>query len=155
MTSRALIALLLVLLSHLPACAETLVVITKENAIRKDCRFFAPVLIKVKSDDRLELVSTEGDWYRVGFKGTKGCIHKSAVEKKTFRLSGLAGSGGQATSDEVALAGKGFNPQVEKSYRGKNPESDRQFRKLDEIEGHETPDEDLRRFITDGGLVQP
>jgi hypothetical protein len=133
--------------------AETANVITKENAIRKDCKFFSPVRAKVKYEDELEILSRKGDWFLVKFGRTKGCIHKSAIEKKEFSLSGLLGSGGDASSDEVALAGKGFNPQVESSYKKKHP--DLNFGLVDEIEGYTVLDEKLKNFIKKGGLKLP
>ena len=133
--------------------ADTVRVITRENAIRSDCRFFAPVKAKVRYHDQLTVFGKSGDWYRVGFKGIKGCIHKSAVEEKGFRLGSLAGTGGKASSDEVSLAGKGFNPQVESSYKGKHPELD--FRTVDVIEGYKVPTEELDEFLRSGGLTEP
>ncbi|MGE5894193.1 MAG: hypothetical protein ACM34I_09080 [bacterium] len=144
-------ALVLAFLMASPLFAETARVVTRENAIRESCRFFAPVKAKVRYNDAVAILSREGDWYRVRFKGTTGCIHKSALEEKKFSLSGLRGSKPSAASqDEVALAGKGFNPQVEKSYRGKNPDLD--FRAVDLIEAYDVPDSKLMEFMKEGGL---
>ncbi len=41
---------------------------------------------------RLDLLSPSGDWFRARFKGTEGCIHKSAVLKTNVSLSGLKGA---------------------------------------------------------------
>ncbi len=134
--------------------AEMAKVITKENAIRKDCKFFSSVKAKVKYEDDLEILSQEGDWFKVKFGKTKGCIHKSAIEKKEFSLAGLLGSSSEDTSsDEVALAGKGFNPQVESSYKKKHP--DLNFGLVDEIEGYTVSDKRLKSFIKKGGLTLP
>ena len=134
--------------------AEKAKVITKENAIRKDCKFFSTVKTKVKYEDDLEIISQEGDWFKVKFGKTKGCIHKSAIEKKKFSLTGLLGSGSEDTSsDEVALAGKGFNPQVESSYKKKHP--DLNFGLVDEIESYTVSDKRLKNFIKKGGLTLP
>ncbi|MBI4684946.1 MAG: hypothetical protein HY755_07080 [Nitrospirae bacterium] len=136
------------------AYAETLKVITKENAIREECRFFSPVRIKVYYNDTVEAVSKEGDWFKVKYKGIKGCIHKSAVEEKTFRLTGLLGSQSKtASEDEVSLAGKGFNPQVENSYKDRHPELD--FRVVDSIGEYRISEESLRNFIKNGELNLP
>jgi len=62
--------------------AETVTVITKDNAIREYAKFFAPVKANVKYNDRLEILATEGDWYRVRYGASDGYIHKSAVEKR-------------------------------------------------------------------------
>ncbi len=62
--------------------AETVTVITKDNAIREYAKFFAPVKANVKYNDRLEILATEGDWYKVKYGSSIGYIHKSAVEKR-------------------------------------------------------------------------
>lgn len=147
-------AMLICLFTALPAFGETGSVITKENAIREDCKFFSPVKAKVQYGDSLEIDSKEGDWLRVRHGDAKGCIHKSAVEEKRFSLPDLSGSSKrQATSDEVALAGKGFNPQVEDSYKKKYPELD--FNAVNGIEQYDVPEQDIRSFIEQGGLNLP
>ena len=133
--------------------ADTVRVVTRENAIRQDCRFVAPVKAKVRYGDQLAVVAKSGDWYRVTFKGAKGCIHRSAVEEKSVKLGRVSGKGGGATSDEVSLAGKGFNPQVESSYKGKHPELD--FSAVDVIEQYQVPPDTLQEFLKSGGLAVP
>lgn len=41
--------------------AETVTVITKQNAIRTSCQFFAPVKATVQYNDPLEVISKQGD----------------------------------------------------------------------------------------------
>ncbi|GBD98604.1 hypothetical protein BMS3Abin07_00628 [bacterium BMS3Abin07] len=136
------------------AYAETANVITRENAIRKECRFFSPIKAIVKYNDELQIISQEGDWFHVKFGNIAGCIHKSAIRKKSFSLSGLLGTEARAaSSNEVALAGKGFNPQVESSYKQKHPELD--FRTVDRIENYNVPGDKLKAFIKSGGLKLP
>lgn len=146
--------MLICLFTALPAFGETVSVITKDNAIREDCRFFTPVRAKVQYGDSLEIVSKEGDWLRVRHRDANGCIHKSAVEEKSFILPNLTGpSKRPATSDEVAIAGKGFNPQVEDSFKKKYPELD--FNAVNGIEQYDVPEQDIRLFIEQGGLNLP
>lgn len=136
------------------AAADTARVITKENAIRQDCKFFAPIKAKVRYNDLLTILAASGDWYKVSYKGVKGCIHKGALAQKSFSLAKLAGgTGGGASGDEVALAGKGFNPQVEASYKKGHPELD--FKLVDEIEGYQVAPDTLQEFMQNGGLTLP
>jgi hypothetical protein len=147
---------LLFVLAFCPAllCAETLSVVTKENALRADCSFLSSVRASLKYGEQLEVVSGEGDWFKVRYKNTKGCIHKSAVTDKKVSLSGMkASKSSSASEDEVALAGKGFNPQVEDSYKRKHSELD--FTKVDRIERFTIPEDELIIFIKNGGLDQP
>ncbi len=136
------------------AHADTMRVITKENTIRETCRFFAPVKGVVKYGDTLEIVSTEGDWFRVKFKGIAGCIHKGAVETRAVSsFQGIGSPKQGATEQEVALAGKGFNPQVENAFKAKHPEMN--FALVNAIEGYRVEEKRVFEFIRLGGLTQP
>jgi hypothetical protein len=150
-TTKAIITGIIFLqFSGVALAADTARVIVKENAIRQQCRFFSPVKVKIRLNDVLTITGKSGDWYKVTFKGVSGCVHKSAIEQKSFKLGSLLGSGKGTTQDEVSLAGKGFNPQVEASYKGSHPEAD--FRTVDTIEGFKVTNESLDAFLTSGGL---
>ena len=56
----------------------------------------------------------------------------------------------QSSSDEVALAGKGFTPEVETGYRSKHPEMD--FAQVDKVEGFKVDPATLQAFIKEGDL---
>lgn len=141
---------LVIALPSVSSSAETVRVVTKENAIREDCRFLAPVKNKVYYGDELEVSVKDGDWFRVKFRNVKGCINKNAVTDRIVALSDVSAKGHTASSNEVALAGKGFNPEVEKSYRGRHPELD--FNAVNSIEEYGISEEPLKIFITTGGL---
>ena len=133
--------------------AETVTVITKDNAIREYAKFFAPVKANVKYNDRLEILATEGDWYKVKYGSSTGYIHKSAVEKRVASSASYSGRRSSVSESEAALAGKGFNPQVEASYKKQHP--DMKFYLVDNIERYLVPDREVAQFITNGGLRQP
>jgi hypothetical protein len=148
-----LITILLCSLTCLSAAAETIQVTTRENAVRSECRFFAPVKLKVVLGDSLTVKGRKGDWYLVSAKGANGCIHKSAVEARSFASSGRGAATGGASADEVSLAGKGFNPQVEAGYRksGKNLN----YAAVDEIARISVSEKSLETFVLQGGLTPP
>jgi len=148
-----LIVILLCSLFCLPAAAENIKVSTRENAVRSDCRFFAPVKLKVSLGDSLAVTGRKGDWYLVNTKGVKGCIHKSAVESRSFAAAGRGAAAGDASTDEVSLAGKGFNPQVESGYRKKGKNLN--YAAVDEISRIQVGEKELEAFVQQGGLNQP
>ena len=148
-----IIVILLVSLSCLTAAAETVQVTTRENAVRGDCRFFAPVKLKVSLGDQLTVKGRKGDWYLVSAKGVNGCIHKSAVESRSFASSGRRAATGGASADEVSLAGKGFNPQVEAGYRKSGKGLN--YAAVDEIARTSVSETSLESFVLQGGLIQP
>lgn len=148
---RAFKTFIIIILLSIPVTAfsETLKVITKENVIRKENRFLSKILLQVRYGDEMEGIGRKGDWYRVKFKGKEGWIHKTAVESKKIGLGGILGSG-KTKHEEVALAGKGFNPEVEKSYRNKHPEA--KYHIVDKIEAIKLSEDDIASFIKKGNL---
>jgi hypothetical protein len=56
----------------------------------------------------------------------------------------------ETSSDEVALAGKGFTPEVESGYRSKHPEMD--FAQVDTVESFKVDPAALQAFIKEGDL---
>jgi len=146
--------LVLLALGAVSSYAETVRVTVRESAVRAECRFFAPVRAKVYNNDKLAVTAKKGDWYAVAVNGINGCIHKSAVQSKSYFFSGGTSSAkGGASEDEVSLAGKGFNPQVESAYRKQN--SDLDFKTVDTIQKYQVSDDSLKRFIEAGGLTSP
>ena len=55
-----------------------------------------------------------------------------------------------ATSDELALAGKGFNKQVEEQFSSDNPDAD--YAWIDWMEQVVVSQDEMRRFQEEGGL---
>lgn len=140
-------------MTGLSVAAESVRVTTRDNAVRAECRFFAPVKLKVSLGDRLTVKGRKGDWYLVSAKGVNGCIHKSAVEERSFAASGRGAAAGGAAADEVSLAGKGFNPQVEAGYRKSN--NNLNYAAVDEIVRIQVNEKSLETFVLQGGLIQP
>ena len=133
--------------------AEIARVVTKENAIREDCRFYSPVIAKVTLNDELEIIKTQGDWYKVGYQGSAGCIHESAIDKKYISLSSIDETNQTSTSVyEISLAGKGFL-NVEQNYKNRNPKAS--FAIVKEIEDFEISDQELTLFVQNGKLRLP
>ena len=136
------------------ALGATVQVITQEATIRKDKRFFAPVVARVAYGEAIQELERQGDWLRVRYKGKEGWIHKSAVQEQKFQLSSLATEKAQETSqEEVALAGKGFTPEVEKAFREKNPKM--RYDLVDRLQGYKVSEPQLQAFIRAGNLNEP
>ncbi len=102
--------------------AETLVVKVQSTILRSSPKFYASSVQALKAGDKLEKISAQEGWFQVKTAGgTVGWIHSSAVIVPKFDLmASRQGLQTQASSSEIALAGKGFNKQVEESYRAKN-----------------------------------
>jgi len=134
------------------AFATTVRVITQEAVIRKDKRFFASPIVRVPYGSGLEQMGREGDWLRVSYQGKEGWIHVSAVQEQ--KLSPAAGGKVQeASKDEVALAGKGFTPEVEKAFREKNPKM--RYDLVNQIQSKKVDEARLQAFVQSGNLKDP
>ena len=136
------------------AWAATFKVITQEAVIRKDKRFFAPPVIRAPYGEMIEELERQGDWLRVSYKGAEGWLHFGAVQEQKFRLSSFSGERAQeSTKEEIALAGKGFTPGVEKAFRDKN--SSMRYDLVNQIESFKINESQLLDFIRAGNLKEP
>jgi hypothetical protein len=100
--------------------------------------------------DQLKVVEVKGDWYKVE-GAASGWIHKTSVMEGKVELSTTPGGGGSGASrDEVELAGRGFTPEIEDTYRSSNPELD--FSHVDAIERTGIDPAELEAFVAEGGL---
>jgi len=118
------VLLTLLLIVAIGWAADTLVVKIQTTQLRKSPQYFSQGLAALKAGDRLEKISESSGWIQVKTSGgVVGWIHSSAVEVTKFNLLAMDKSmKTQATASEVALAGKGFNKQVEDKYKSKHTE---------------------------------
>ncbi len=142
--------LLIVLLAM---AADTVVVVKiQTTAIRQNPQFFAAVVVSLKAGDKLTKVGEANGWIQVRTQtGLVGWIHSSAVEVPKLNL--LASNDPmktQAKASEVALAGKGFNQQVEDSYKTKHGELN--FALVDRMLQIKIASSQLEAFLRQGRL---
>ena len=152
-----LLLLLLAALLCSPALAgaETMKVSQANQSLLSEPNFSGTPIAPVPTGAEVTVVTTSGDWLKVEYQGNTGWMHRGAFAQaetpKINPLGMLFGGGVQQTkSDEVALAGKGFTPEVEASYRQKHPEMN--FALVDQVEGFKVDSAKLQTFIKDGGL---
>lgn len=150
-------ALLAVLVQSLPADAQkTLSVQVREGQIRATPSFLGKMVAKVAYGDRVDLVEDRDAWKMVSIPGGKlqGWMHTSALTTKRVVLqAGQAGVQTGATRDELALAGKGFNEQVETAFRKENKNID--YTWVNRMEAFLVSQDQMRSFLARGNLVPP
>jgi SH3-like domain-containing protein len=124
--------MLLVAVTALPL-ADTMIVKVRTTYLRKNPQFYAQNVLILSAGERLEKVSEQDGWVQVKTaNGVVGWVHSSAVEVKKFNILALdKNMKTQASSSEVSLAGKGFNKQVEESYKAKHGEAN--FAEVDKM----------------------
>jgi uncharacterized protein YgiM (DUF1202 family) len=120
--------------------------------VQKTPSFIAPTAAKVVRGEQLTTTEEQKDWLKVTTKaGQTGWINRASVVDKAVALSTKpGGSKGSVSEDEVALAGRGFSPEVEAKYRSGHPELD--FSHIDKIEKLDVDGGDLSRFVAEGGI---
>lgn len=144
------ITVLAVVLSLLGAAAyaSTITVLVQRTALRKRPQSYAPSVGTARLGQKFEASGLEAGFY----KTPSGYIHASAVTKKKVKLGSADSVGGSASAEEVTLAGKGFNAQVEKSYGDKN--SSANFAAVNAMERRSVGEAELFAFLRAGGLLE-
>ena len=145
--------LIFLLVPALSFAGETVKVKVQKTSLFEQPNFLSKTVATLQFGDQLETEEVVKDWAKVKFGQQKGYVHQSAlsstkVDMKTLLFSSSSSSG--ASQDEVALAGKGFTPEVEKNYGKAHPEMN--YALVDEIERFTVDPNSLRTFIQKGGL---
>lgn len=132
--------------------AETLMVKVQTTYLRKDPQFYASTVAVLKAGEVVEKISASSGWYQVRTaNGAVGWLHSSAVQTGKFRLAAMDKSlRTQATADEIALAGKGFDKQVEENYKAQN--SGTNFAAVERMLRLQVSQDQLLKFLKEGKL---
>jgi len=135
----------------LSATPKSMSVTVRETQARATPSFLGPVLVILAYGDRVDVLEEQRDWIKVSLPGGKqGWVHRSALTEKRIALQ--AGSGPveeTASSSEVALAGKGFNKEVEAQYKAEN---DLDYTWVDRMEGFVVSPQQILTFVESGEL---
>ena len=151
---RLLPAVFLVFAAAALHAAETAYVQVRETQIRENPSFVGRILAVAPYGQQLRVERKSGAWSLVSPAAGRagGWVHSSALSAKKIALSaGSPGASGGASSQEVALAGKGINAQVEAQYRADNAALD--YATIDRMEALRFSPEELALFMTQAGLA--
>ncbi|HWR98903.1 MAG TPA: hypothetical protein VN317_10820 [Candidatus Methanoperedens sp.] len=143
-------ALAALVLAGAAVAAETVTVIVRKTSIRRERQFYAATVAEAALGDAFTVLVREKGWVKVGTSAGEGWLHDSAVTAKKVAVSSTGPAGGKVDAGDVALAGKGFNPQVESEYRRKNPQAD--FAAVDRMEKLGAGEKAVAAFLSDGNL---
>jgi len=152
----SLIIFLLIFFNGFPAFAaeqKIMSIQVKKGEIRSTPSFLSNIVARLSYGDRVYVLEERGSWVRVGLQGNSngGWIHASVLTSKKIVLNpGNAGVQTSASSDELALAGKGFSKQVENEFRGKNPNIN--YAWIDRMEKFVVSQKQIKQFLKEGEL---
>ncbi len=136
------------------ASGDQMSVTVRETQLRANPAFLGQVVSLLAYGDRVEVLQEQGPWFRVETESNQsGWVHSSALTTKRIVLESARGDGSAgASGTEVALAGRGFNEEVENRYKN---EEGLDFSGVDRMEGYDYPPGVLLAFLEEGGLAIP
>lgn len=166
------IALCVVALGGASALAtDEMSVQVKKTQVRNRESYLGKTLYELHYGDRVLVLKKGAAWLKVrpvdmslvklaagaarDEKSLTGYLNKSALTTKRVVLKADQNAQLATSSEDVALAGKGFNDEVERSYQAKHPNLAAAFAALDQIEMNPTyspSTEDVSAFRAAGGL---
>jgi hypothetical protein len=126
----------------------------RETEVRRTASFLGPILEIAEYGQSVTVLQLGAGWVRVRVEdtGTEGWVHASAVaEKQALRLEQSGDIGRGVTSQEIALAGRGFNEQVEARYKSEADLAD-EFALVSRMEENERPIAELGEFFAAANL---
>lgn len=145
------ILLLFTLCFSISASAQMMSVQVKKSVLKDAPSFLAKNITTLSYGDQVTQIKQKGDWIQIDTTLKKGWLHASALtDRKVILRSGSQRASTTVSSNEVMLAGKGFNAQVESKYRQKNPQM--RFDLVDKMERYPTSSEAERTFAQRGKL---
>jgi Bacterial SH3 domain len=152
MKNKILFLLIILILLPIAAHAGTMNVQVRKAIVRTTPNYLGGQAGLLKYGDSVHVVGDQGNWYRI--TSPAGWLPKSAVTKKKVALNPeQRGKAHGARHDEVALAGKGFNPQVEAQYKRSNAQLAAAYVRVDRVERKTANQAQLRAFQKSGKLT--
>ncbi len=154
-----LITLMIVCLSGFAlygAEVQSMSVQVRKSQMRSSPSYLGKIVASLAYGDRVDVMEQKGAWAQVQKQGgkKKGWMNQSALSPKKIVLNASDADIAQAaSSDEVALAGKGFNKEVEKNFRAMNPNVN--FKDVDKMEKKVISQKKIRIFLKKGKLSPP
>lgn len=152
-TRRVALGIVILTAALITARAESkmMSVQVKQGPVRSTPSFVGPIVATLSYGDRVTVAEERPGWMRVSTAGgTSGWMHQSALSEKKIVLRAGANVQSGASGDEMALAGKGFNSDVEAQFKAQNREID--FGPVDRMEKRSLSQADMAAFLKDGGL---
>jgi len=128
----------------------TLYVATKTLDLKSGTGFFASNRGRLNYGDRVTVIRVDGRFVEVRSAANSSVTGWTASANLSARQL-IAGASSTATANEVALAGKGFNQEVEQSYR--NQQRNLNYADVDRVEAITVNMDQLRRFLEEGRLA--
>jgi hypothetical protein len=129
---------------------KTLYVSTKTAQVKASTGFFARARGTLAYGDAVMVVREQGAWVEIRSAAPSSISGWMKSAGLTARRITAGGSSASASASELALAGKGFNEEVEKSYQDGNKLD---YSVINSMEAAEVSEDALYAFLEEGHLV--
>ena len=124
----------------------------KSGPLRASPEPFGNILETLGYGDRVEALEVRGAWQRVRYGKVEGWMHGTLLTARVTQLSAGEGTvGSLASSDDLTLAGKGFNNQVESAYRKRHAALN--YAAIDRMERQVVTPKQMLGFFAEGGII--
>ncbi|MBU0715692.1 MAG: SH3 domain-containing protein [Verrucomicrobia bacterium] len=134
------------------ASGATMSVQVKDAPVRATPSFVGKVMGALAYGDQVEIQQTQGAWSKIAGAGVSGWMHTSALSSKKIVLAaGQEQAKVAASGDELALAGKGFNSDVEAQFKSAHKDID--FTWINRMEKIKIPSSEMQVFLKDGDVT--
>jgi len=128
----------------------TMYVAAKTVELKSSVGFFASAKGTLAYGTTVTILQIKGDWAEVRSVADSSVSGWTTVASLTSKRI-VSGAGSGATANEVALAGKGFNQEVENAYKAKGKLN---YADVDRTEAQKVSKKELQDFIVAGRLFQ-
>lgn len=153
-TKRLTMIFILAALTYSAAALPKMMSVTvQQTKARSSPNFLGKIVADLSYGDRLQVIEEKDGWVKVLLPvgEEEGWVHESALTKRTIILkAGESDVAQSASSSEIALAGKGFNEQVEAQYQ---QEKQLDYTWVDRMEDFTVTWEAIQEFVDQGGLI--
>ena len=119
----------------------------KTAAIKSSTWFFASTRGSLEMGAQVTVLQVNGNWAEVRSAANTSLSGWTAVSNLSAKRIVASGTG--ASASEVALAGKGFNQEVENAYKANGTLN---YADVDKTEAIKVSQDELLRFVTEGHL---
>jgi len=134
----------------LAATATIMSVQIRKADIRETPSYLGKIVTSLAYGDKVTVQAESGAWFQISSSGQSGWIHNSALTRKNIVMKAGEGAQTSASSGEMALAGKGFNSDVEAQFKANHKEID--FTWVDKMEKIKIAPRELAGFAKEGHL---
>jgi uncharacterized protein YgiM (DUF1202 family) len=129
---------------------STAYVTAKTVKVKSSTGFFAGSRGTLSYGAQVTVLQMQGKWAEIRSAGSPSITGWIASSNLTTKRISASGSGTSASAGEIALAGKGFNEEVENAYQAGG---NLNYADVDKTEALQVSQEDLYRFVTEGHLA--